>query len=110
MATEPFDRKLQFLVKQLAWMVIMFLMLPFCMWGMFIGWQYHRDVCVQANKFYVLLDIWLMAISCYHLCWALVTMVLLCCHCQGKIRRAVLWPIHFVNLAGNAIGVALIVR
>lgn len=64
---EPFERKLQFLAKQVMWFGAMILMLPLCMWGMFLGWEYRNDECVNKNFYYILLDGWLFCVSIYNL-------------------------------------------
>ena len=104
----PFDTKLRFFAKQIAWLVVMFVILPICCVGLFLGWQYRHDACVIKNPYYVGLAWWLMAVSVFHLVWALVIMVLLCCHVPARYRRFVIWPLHGMSFLSSAFGLWLV--
>jgi hypothetical protein len=103
-----FDVKLRFLFKQLAWTVVMFLILPISLWGMFLGWEYRNDECVSSNWYYQKLDWWLMGISFFNLMFSFIVELLLCCHAPSKLRKVVILPLHVVNLATNGVGIWLI--
>lgn len=109
MATD-FDTKLRFLAKQIAWIIVFVLMSPFCLWGIYTGMQYMSDACVDATSFGIALDWWLIIVSVYDLVFAVVVMILLCCHTPGSVRRWIIWPIHAVNMVWMALGIALIVE
>lgn len=106
----PFDTKLRFFAKQVAWIIVMFILLPICMWGIFLGWQYRRDTCVQANKYYIGLAWWIITTCVYNLICTIIIMTLLCCHITAKFRRCIIWPLHLINLSGCGVGLWLVIN
>lgn len=105
-----FDTKLRFLAKQIAWIITFMIMSPFCIWGIFVGVQYMNDSCVRDSPFSLALDIWIIAKASFDLLFALVVLLLLCCHTRGAIRRWIIWPMHFLNIGWTVVGIWLIVE
>jgi hypothetical protein len=109
MATD-FDTKLRFLAKQLAWIVIFVIISPLCLWGIYTGIQYMDDPCVRDGEFSLALDWWLIVTCVYDILFAVVVLLLLCCHTRGTIRRAIIWTMHVINILWTIVGVLLIVE
>jgi len=84
---DDFDTKLRFLARQIVWIVVMLLMLPFCCWGIYISYQYMDDECVRKTSYSIALDWWLMAACIYDVMFWIVVMVLLCCRSRQRCRR-----------------------
>jgi len=105
-----FDVKLRFLAKQLAWIVIFVIISPLCIWGIYTGVQYMDDPCVRDGQFSLALDWWLIVTCIYDILFAIVVLLLLCCHARGAVRRWIIWPMHLINILWTVIGVLLIVE
>ncbi len=105
-----FDTKLRFLAKQVAWIIIFVLMLPFCLFGISTGVQYMNDDCVKTTTFALALDYWLIVACTYDIIFAIVVMLLLCCHVPGTKRKWIIWPMHAVNIIWMAIGIFIIIE
>lgn len=105
-----FDTKLRFLAKQIVWIIVFVLMSPFCLWGIFTGIQYMNDECVRDGAQTIALDWWLVIVSVYNLCFAVIVLVLLCCHTRSRIRKFIIWPLHAFNLFWLVIGILLIIE
>lgn len=91
-----------------AWIVVMILVIPFSVWGIFLGWQYRDDACVNANWYYKNLDWWLLSISLFNITTSILILGLLCCHARSIFRKAFIWPSHMINLTANGVGIWLI--
>jgi hypothetical protein len=72
--------------------------------------RYRKDECVNKNGYYLLLDGWLFCVSIYNLLCAVVIMLLLCFHVNGRCRKCIIIPLHVMNLCLNVGGIVLIVR
>jgi hypothetical protein len=105
-----FDTKLRFLAKQLAWIVIFVIISPLCLWGIYTGIQYINDPCVTDGQYSLALDCWLIVICLYDILFAIIVLVMLCCHTRGAVRRCIIWPMHIINIIWTIIGLLLIVE
>ena len=107
---DDFDTKLKFLAKQIVWIVVMFLMLPLCLWGIYIGYQYMDDECVRKTPYSIALDLWLIIACAYDFILWFIVMVLLCCRARGRCRRIVMGPLNLINIVWMVIGLWLLVE
>jgi hypothetical protein len=107
---DDFDMKLRFLAKQIAWIVVMVLMIPICSAGIYIGYQYMNDECVRKTTYSIALDWWLIAACIYDGVFWLIVMTLLCCRARQTCRRIVIWPLNFINVVWMGIGIWLLVE
>ena len=107
---ENFDVKLQFLAKQLAWIVIFIIMLPLCLWGIYVGAQFRNDKCVKSSTFSIDLDYWLIFACSYDLLFAFIVLGMLCYRASSRTRRMTVFFLHLVNLFWMGAGICLIVE
>ena len=107
---DDFDRRLQFLARQVAWIVVMFMILPFCLGGIYVGYQYMDDECVRKTSYSLALDWWLIVACVFDMFFWFVVMILLCAKAKYRCRRIFIWPMNVGNIAWMSVGIWLLVE
>jgi len=103
------SRKLKILFQMGAWIIALFLIIPWTVPGIIISLQYRNDPCVvNKDKTNMELDLWVLIGSSYVLAYMLILMFTICAQTRTCFWRIFYIFTHTLMLGWDIVGIYLL--